>query len=153
MNQAQKKQISQLLKEISKRGSTEATIGYIAETNGMLHACEVFLYEYSKQDQDFEQWFQQLCQIHKVSQGSFLKEITRIVRLFDQQGTTDMSHEILGVTPDATPEDIKRAYRKLSIKYHPDTSSSKDPENSKKFIEITRAYHELTGKVEKNKAS
>ena len=37
-------------------------------------------------------------------------------------------YTIMGVSRDATPDDIKRAYRKLSRKYHPDVSKEKNAE-------------------------
>jgi len=54
-------------------------------------------------------------------------------------------HDILGVEPVATPEEIKRAYKKLVLQYHPD----RNPHNSeatKKFMEATEAYETLIGK-------
>jgi len=37
-------------------------------------------------------------------------------------------YEILGVSKDATQSDIKRSYRKLARKYHPDVSKESDAE-------------------------
>lgn len=47
-------------------------------------------------------------------------------------------YEILGVPRNATKEEIKRAYRKLVLQYHPDRNKS--PEAEEKFKEINEAY-------------
>ncbi len=51
-------------------------------------------------------------------------------------------YAILGVPRDATDEDIKRAYRRLARKYHPDVNP--DPEAAEKFKEINMAYEVLS---------
>lgn len=58
-------------------------------------------------------------------------------------------HEVLGVSKDATPEEIKKAYRKLAMQFHPDRNSSSGAE--KKFREINEAYAVLTGKEKEPK--
>ncbi len=58
-------------------------------------------------------------------------------------------YKILGVERGASQDDIKRAYKKLARKYHPDVSKEKDAEA--RFKEINEAYHVLRDK-EKRKA-
>ncbi|CAN5288181.1 hypothetical protein BH09BAC5_BH09BAC5_22960 [soil metagenome] len=48
---------------------------------------------------------------------------------------------ILGLTSTASNEEIKRAYRRLAMKYHPDKNPA--PDARQKFIQITKAYDEL----------
>ncbi len=50
-------------------------------------------------------------------------------------------YEIMGVGKDATQDEIKRAYRKLARKYHPDVSKESDAEQ--KFKEVGEAYEVL----------
>jgi hypothetical protein len=50
---------------------------------------------------------------------------------------------ILGLTPDATLADVKKAYRKLARQYHPDRNNA-DPRAIDRFRRITEAYEYLS---------
>ena len=52
-------------------------------------------------------------------------------------------YEVLGVSKSATDEEIKKAYRKLAIKYHPDKNPG-DKEAEEKFKEAAEAYDVLS---------
>lgn len=54
-------------------------------------------------------------------------------------------YSLLGVDKSASPEDIKKAYRKLAIKYHPDKLKDDDKEKGgEKFKQISSAYSVLS---------
>jgi curved DNA-binding protein len=52
-------------------------------------------------------------------------------------------YKVLGINKNATPEDIKKAYRQLALKYHPDRNKG-DKEAEEKFKEINEAYAVLS---------
>ncbi|XBT18299.1 MAG: DnaJ domain-containing protein [Candidatus Shikimatogenerans sp. Tduv] len=58
-------------------------------------------------------------------------------------------YNILGVNKNSSDLDIKKAYRKLALKYHPDKNIDNKKESEKKFKEISEAYNVLGNKEKK----
>lgn len=64
---------------------------------------------------------------------------------------TEDPYKILGVSPDASDEEIKRAYRRLAKQYHPDRNPG-DAEAARKMQQINDAYERIKN-PEKNRQS
>ena len=56
--------------------------------------------------------------------------------------------EILEISVSASDQEIKKAYRRMSLKYHPDRNPN-DPLASSNFIQVSKAYNALTDEVAK----
>ena len=52
-------------------------------------------------------------------------------------------YQILGIPEDASPEEVKRAFRSLAVKYHPDKNPGNEKWAGDKFKEINEAYSVL----------
>ncbi|OQR72905.1 dnaJsubfamily B member 4 isoform 2 [Tropilaelaps mercedesae] len=70
-------------------------------------------------------------------------ECDRIFMHVPWKMTKDL-YSVLGVTKNASLDEIKKAYRKLALKYHPD--KNKLPEAAEKFREVSSAYEILSNK-------
>lgn len=52
---------------------------------------------------------------------------------------------VLGLGPEASADEIRTAYRRLAMRYHPD--SSRDPATARQFTRVVRAYKVLSARV------
>lgn len=59
-------------------------------------------------------------------------------------------YEVLGVEKTATDEELKKAFRKLAKKYHPDANPDNKEEAEAKFKEVNEAYEVLSDKQKRN---
>ncbi|XP_070227624.1 dnaJ homolog subfamily B member 7 [Bos mutus] len=53
-------------------------------------------------------------------------------------------YQVLGLERHASPEDIKKAYRKVALKWHPDKNPENKEEAERKFKEVAEAYEVLS---------
>lgn len=53
-------------------------------------------------------------------------------------------YSVLGVARDASDEEIKKAYRKQALRWHPDRNPTAKDEAEKKFKEVAEAYEVLS---------
>ena len=83
---------------------------------------------------------------------SINKFYSAISDLYNKKRRTKMGdyYDVLGVSKTATPTEIKKAYRKLAMKYHPDKNPG-NKESEEKFKQIAQAYEVLSDEEKRKK--
>ena len=144
MNSRAREQIGRLIQMFAAKAATDDLLILIAETDGMLQACKQLLAE--AKDPVTAAWLQSECEAAKTRPDQFLAEIEAILTVIKPgQEHTDL-FALLELEPGAGREAIKRNYRRLSRRYHPDTGGSEGDEDT--FIRITQAYQRLMASAE-----
>jgi len=77
--------------------------------------------------------------------GIYESDLNSIKAMFVKE--TDSAYKILEITPDATDDEVKKAYRQMAIKYHPDKVSTLGEDVQKaaneKFQQLNNAYEQI----------
>lgn len=67
-----------------------------------------------------------------------------VARSFSSSSSSRDPYKVLGVPPTATTDEIKAAYRKLALQWHPDRNQNKRAEAEAKFKEVAHAYSQVS---------
>lgn len=96
----------------------------------------------SKQNRDYEKYHSDWNADDEDFIGSERKKGSAEFRKMAQESSLPNYYDILGVSQEATLEEIKKRYRSLVKEYHPDRT--RDEKTAEKFSEITNAYEVLS---------
>ena len=137
-----------LLKEILKQDIQLRPICIQIRSN-MQHALrlELVRYLFELSNSDGEVHTKEIEVIKKISfyLGVSERDFISLKNMYYED--TDSSYKILGISKSATNDEIKKAYRKMALKYHPDRLSDLGPElqeNAKeKFQKVQDAYEKI----------
>lgn len=144
MNTQEREQIGRLIRRFAAKAATDDLLVLIAETDGLLEACKRLLGE--AKDPVTAAWLQSECEAAKTRPNLFLAEIEDILTVIKPSQEHADLYALLELEPGSGREAIKRNYRRLSRRYHPDAGGGEGDEDT--FIRITKAYQQLMAYAE-----
>lgn len=124
--------------------STEELVIFVAGTDRMLAFCQEMLDQYDRNgNSPLIQEVDALCSAHAVLSGTLYAEVRKVLLALNRYHDPGQNqYGVLGLSPGASPEEIKTAYRRLSKQHHPDKSGN-PVDDGRRFMEISGAYHAL----------
>ena len=144
MNSQEREHIGRLIRRFAAGAATDDLLILIAETDGLLEACKRLLAE--AKDPVTATWLRSECEAAKTRPSLFLAEIEAILTIIKPGQEHADLYALLELEPGSGREAIKRNYRRLSRRYHPDAGGGEGDEDT--FIRITKAYQQLMAYAE-----
>jgi ketosteroid isomerase-like protein len=144
MSPEQRQLVARLIHDYAGDSGTESMISRVAETMGLLTACQALFDGHGAVVPSLSDWLRAQCAEHGVDEGQFRRAVRQVLAMFNAIRPERGEYEVLGLAPGASLAEIKSAYRALSLRYHPDRAFQGEPYDPDRFIEINRAYHTLT---------
>ncbi|RKX19332.1 MAG: molecular chaperone DnaJ, partial [Candidatus Zixiibacteriota bacterium] len=146
--EAQAKEMLLLLRDLIKKqiNLTEVTT-QIRENMNYSSRIELINFLFNLANADGELHPTELSIIQKIANDFLISsnDFKSIKAMFIDD--SDAPYKILGITPSATNEEVKKAYRKMAMKFHPDKVSYLDEKMKKtaeeKFKKVNEAYREI----------
>lgn len=89
--------------------------------------------------------------LHKIARdlGISSADAKSIETLFHKQGNDNWAYEVLQISPDATDDEVKKAYRRMAMKYHPDKVAGMGEAAQKSATEKFRALNDAYEYIKK----
>lgn len=111
------------------------------------HELVHFLLQLANADGDFAVSEQVMIREIAAALGITAADTRSLFAIYEQPTNPNWAYEALEVSPDASDDEIKKAYRRVAMKYHPDKVASAGEEvrqqATKKFQAIQEAYEQI----------
>jgi len=138
LNENEIKDIESLIKKLAKRASTEELLYFvITETEIFNTLKDIYINSREKNEENIK-LITSIVKKNGLIYGYFEAEILKILTIFNPLSDKSDLYSKMELQQGATKEDVKKKFRELSLKYHPDLVGS---EHTAKFIEICQAYN------------
>lgn len=125
-------------------GSLQEFFSYILEVDPELKVVRKLMQEIHAEDASSLDWLRNSCFVKRVEEDTFVQEISEFFTSYTSiPAQKRKRYELLQLSPWASKDEVKRQYRKLAQRYHPDTNAQQGEEGLNQFIELTQAYHSL----------
>jgi curved DNA-binding protein CbpA len=121
---------------------TPALIQFVAVDEDYLLLCSRIVNAPNDRTRDF-QLLEDICRKQEFDFQVLKEKLTPVARAFGLAEDESDHYELLGVSRDADPDEIKKAFRKRVLQVHPDTGDQKN-NSSQEFIHLKAAYQILS---------
>lgn len=134
--------LDDLLKAIAEHEGVDELVIHVAADRRLLDQLEAAYALMGRRRMDAGIHLASLCRRHGVPPSYFEERVRVLVHVLNLAPQPDDLYGILGLKSDASQEEVKRAFRRLSRQWHPDVNPGR-PEAAESFMKIHQAYQVL----------